>query len=246
MGRAGTVTPGPTDGDARVVKVVDIVVFDNVVWGMSDPHTDRGRVHPPTVGNQTLPHRVMRRDLLRIVLRDPAVQRPRTRVADLHATRRHVYHLALLDAVVATARAKSHGIAAHVPYGAAVNQQVAATNDRDRTVEVHLRLPAGLARQRHNPVGMGEGQAAKLNVLDPAAGLQVALDHQQSLQPRGDDHRRLGPFARYRYIGQLTRWAGRGTIGPVRPRLRAHCQPEIAHPWGTSRDRPLSRQPWQR
>ena len=62
---------------------------------------------------------------------------------------------------------------------------------------------------------MGQRQAAKLEVFDPAAGDRVALDHHQSIQPRRDDHARFGPLAWHRHIGQL---AGR-TIEIPTPRL---------------------------
>ena len=203
MGLAGTIAPGPADGNPRVVEVVNVVVFDHVVWRVGDPHAGSRRVHPAAVGDQALPHGVVRRDFFRVVLRDPSIQRAAARVADLDPAGGHVHHLAVLDEVVATSGSQGHRIAAHVPHGTTVNHQVPRPNRRNGAVQVHFRLAEGLAPGGHDPVGMGKRQAAETKVLDPAAGFRVTLQNEQPVQPRGHDDRLVRMLGGHGDVAQL-------------------------------------------
>ena len=63
VGLAGAVAPDPADGNARVVEIEDVVVFDDVVGRVADPDADGRRMQPAAVGDQAVADRVVRDEL---------------------------------------------------------------------------------------------------------------------------------------------------------------------------------------
>ena len=108
MGFAGGVTPSPTDGDAGVGQIGDVVVRDLVVGAVSDPDADGAAVETSAAADDVVIDDAMSGGVgaLRIFV-VPAL-------ADVNSAAGHVVNQASLDAAVLAAAAEPNGMAADV------------------------------------------------------------------------------------------------------------------------------------
>ena len=176
VGMAGRVAPDPADGNAGIVEIEDVVVLDAIVGRMADPDPDARGMQPAAMGDQALPHGVVRHDLLRLVGRGaPAMLARRRGLADQHPAAAQVDQFAAIDKVVPAAGAEGQGVAADVPHGTGLEGDVPRRHGRQRPADVHFGLGIALALRIERPIVVGERQPAKNQVLDPLPRRRVAL-----------------------------------------------------------------------
>ncbi len=219
MGRAGTVAPGPADGDAGVVEVEDVVVLDDVVRRMADPDAHGRRVQPAAVGDQAVADRVAGDDRVpggdagRDSSQEPAwpiftPPPPRSTSSQFptRLQRQPAPKAIAYPPVCRTTQSSS----------ATLYAPMATTAESKPISACGKTWPSGGRTQllwaRVSP--RSSMCSTQLRGLDRVAG----EDH-QPLQPRGDDHRPLGRLAGPGYVGQRRRWADPGTTVPARPGL---------------------------
>ena len=154
---------------------------------LPDPDADGRRMQPAAMGDQAVADRVVghehffiRRQLQAAgqCLRHVADRRRLGQgIADLDAAAAHVHQFTAFQSIVFAAGPERDGIFADMPYGAVLQQQVPGRNSGDGRAQVDLGLRKRLTGQRQIPVRMRERQAAKLQVLHPAA---LGRDHPPS------------------------------------------------------------------
>ncbi len=166
---------------------------------MSDPHADSRGMDPPAVGDQTLADDVVRGRVLAIGGGNPFKVLPDS---DFHPAAAEVNHFAILHAIVLASLAEADGVSAHVPHGASVEDDVPGPDRRDRRVDVDVPLRKALPLLGQGPVGVGKGQAAQFDALDPMSPLGVAAEDHQLLQSRRDDGGVFRPLAGQRGIAE--------------------------------------------
>ena len=236
MGLAGTVAPGPADGDRRVVEVEDVVVLDHVVVasGRSTRRPPAGACRPPWAIRHS-PHRVVRGDLFRVVLGDPAIEGRCRRVADLDAAGRPG----------PPARSSRRGCRGSRPRRPSHRCRRAARRSHRST---RCRAPtAEIAPSRFTsdwpqvwPSG-GMVQLAWANVRPRncrcctqrcAAGLPGSPSNTTNRSSRGAmTDARVGLLARHRHVGQLAAGPIEIPTAPARPALRGRYRPGNVRPW---------------
>ena len=212
------VAPGPADGDARVIQVMDVVVDDAVAGTLPDPDADGGRMDRAAVVNAAVLHDVPLGDVVR-VLAD-------ARLADLDAARAQVVQVAADDRVPLAGPAPLHGVGADVGDLAVLQGAVPRADAADDPAQIHLRLGRRVPLRPHRPVGVPKEQAPQVDVRHPVFAVRVALEHDQLLEAGRDRLERRRRLARQRMIIDDAR-------RPVQipgARLLGQCLKDVLHP----------------
>ena len=196
VGLGRGVAPTPAAGDARVVQVADLVMRDDVVAALADPHADRPVEDPADVVNEVA-HELVAPGLGGLARRDP-------RVADLHAARRQVVEVVLDNPVVPAAVPKGDRIAAEVGELAPLDRAPPRADRIENGGHGNRRLPVGVALRPQNVVGVLKRESPKVYVLDELALLRIAGQESQLHEHGRDDCGLAHVLARARPVGEPT------------------------------------------
>jgi len=174
------VAPTPTDRDARVELVADVVVSHLVVAAVADPYANRSLMDASGGVDDVVVADDVTGQSLRLVGVDAGV-------ADHHASAAQIVQPAPLDAATTAAAAEPGAVSADVLHLASFDRDVPSAVHLDRRRNRDLGLAVAVARRRQHVLAVLEAQTLDRHVLDELPGVGLAGDPHELFE-RGGHH----------------------------------------------------------